>query len=127
MSGANTSALELMYPRNFIAPDGRVFGYDSNGQMYYVEHDRQRLDHDARPVRHRVQRRRYASAAMFRPGRILQFGGNSNGALSIDITGAAPVVTHDADDVVHARLVNATVLADGKVLATGGSAVSGTS
>ena len=26
-----------------------------------------------------------ASAAMFRPGRILQFGGNSNGALVIDI------------------------------------------
>ncbi len=36
MSGANTSAFDFMYPRNFIAPDGRVFGYDSGGRMYYV-------------------------------------------------------------------------------------------
>ena len=26
-----------MYPRNFVAPDGRVFGFDSNGKMYYVD------------------------------------------------------------------------------------------
>ena len=36
LSGADTSTLDFMYPRNFIAPDGRVFGYDSNGRMYYV-------------------------------------------------------------------------------------------
>jgi hypothetical protein len=36
LSGADTSALDLMYPRNFVAPDGRIFGYDSNGLMYYV-------------------------------------------------------------------------------------------
>ena len=34
-----------------------------------------------------------ASAAMFRPGRILQFGGNSNGAAGIDIRSGTPVVT----------------------------------
>src|SRR5262245_15027483 len=36
LSGSNTSSLDFMYPRNFIAPDGRVFGYDSAGRMYYV-------------------------------------------------------------------------------------------
>ena len=36
LSSANTSSLDFSYPRNFIAPDGRVFGYDTNGQMYYV-------------------------------------------------------------------------------------------
>ena len=36
LSGADTSTLDFMYPRNFIAPDGRVFGYDSDGRMYYV-------------------------------------------------------------------------------------------
>ncbi len=30
---------------------------------------------------------------MFRPGKILQMGGNSNGAIVIDINGATPVVT----------------------------------
>ena len=36
LSGANTSALDFMFPRNYIAPDGRVFGFDSAGRMYYV-------------------------------------------------------------------------------------------
>src|SRR5688572_20588082 len=36
LSGANTSSLQFQYPRNFIAPDGRVFGFDGAGRMYYV-------------------------------------------------------------------------------------------
>jgi hypothetical protein len=36
LSGANTSAFDFMYPRNYVAPDGRVFGYDSTGKMFYV-------------------------------------------------------------------------------------------
>ena len=36
LSNANTGGLDFMYPRNFVAPDGRVFGYDSAGRMYYV-------------------------------------------------------------------------------------------
>src|SRR5262245_29829369 len=36
LTNANTSGLDFMFPRNFIAPDGRVFGFDSNGQMYFV-------------------------------------------------------------------------------------------
>ena len=36
LTGAGTGSLDFMYPRNFIAPDGSVFGYDSNGKMYYV-------------------------------------------------------------------------------------------
>ena len=34
LSGANTGGLDFMYPRNFVAPDGRVFGFDSAGRMY---------------------------------------------------------------------------------------------
>ena len=36
LTGAGTSDLVFYFPRNFIAPDGRVFGYDVNGKMYYV-------------------------------------------------------------------------------------------
>jgi hypothetical protein len=34
-----------------------------------------------------------SSSAMFRPGKILQFGGGSNGARVVDITSGTPVVT----------------------------------
>ncbi len=37
LTGANTSGLDFMFPRNFVAPDGRVFGFDSDGRMYYVD------------------------------------------------------------------------------------------
>ena len=60
---------------------------------------------------------------MFAPGRILQFGGNSNGAIVIDINGASPIVTPTQSMSSQRRLVNGTILADGKVLATGGSQV----
>jgi YVTN family beta-propeller protein len=119
LSGANTGSLDFMYPRNFIAPDGRVFGYDSNGQMYYV--NTSGTGSIALAGTFSGPTGSDASAAMFRPGRILQFGGNSNGARVIDIRGASPSVTVTQSMSTQRRLVNATVLADGKVLATGGS------
>ena len=92
LSGANTSAFDFMYPRNFVAPDGRIFGYDSAGRMFYV---------NTSGTGSITQVGQFASsytgsdssAAMFAPGRILQFGGNSNGAIVIDINGASPTVT----------------------------------
>lgn len=122
LTGADTSSLQFQYPRNFVAPDGRVFGYDSNGRMYYVNPT------GAGSIQLLTQlpsanRGSDASAAMFRPGRILQFGGNSNGAVVIDINGATPTVTPTASMGTQRRLATATVLPDGRVLATGGSRV----
>src|SRR5262245_47610451 len=37
LGNANTNTLNYSYPRNFVAPDGSVFGYDSNGIMYRVD------------------------------------------------------------------------------------------
>jgi Domain of unknown function (DUF1929) len=123
LSNADTSALDFWYPRNFVAPDGSVFGYDSHGVMYYV--DPAGLGSVTTvgqlPAPNRGSE---ASAAMFQPGRILQFGGASNGAVVIDITGGTPVVTPTQSMSSQRRLSTATLLADGKVLATGGSAVS---
>src|SRR5918999_2523079 len=31
LDSADTTGLDTQYPRNFVAPDGHVFGYDSNG------------------------------------------------------------------------------------------------
>ena len=121
LSNANTSTLDFMYPRNFIAPDGRVFGYDSAGRMYYV--DAGGTGSFTGMGQFSTYTGSDSSAAMFRPGRILQFGGNSSGAAVIDIRGAAPTVTGTASMSTQRRLVNGTILADGKVLATGGSRV----
>ena len=120
LSGAATGGFDFMYPRNFIAPDGRVFGYDSAGRMYYVN------TAGTGSVTSMGQfasayTGNDASAAMFRPGRILQFGGNSNGAIVIDIRGGAPTVTPTASMASQRRLGTGTLLPDGKVLATGGS------
>ena len=122
LSNANTGGLNYSYPRNFVAPDGRVFGYDSNGVMYYV--DPNGLGSlTAVGQLPAPNRGGDASAAMFQPGRILQYGGASNGAVVIDITGGTPVVTPTQSMSSQRRLSTATLLADGKVLATGGSAV----
>ena len=121
LSGADTSTLDYMYPRNFVAPDGRVFGFDSNGRMYYVNPSG--AGSVALGAQFTAPRGNDSSAAMFRPGRILQFGGSSNGATVIDINGAAPTVTPTQSMATQRRLASATVLPDGKVLATGGSQV----
>ncbi|MGH8252048.1 MAG: galactose oxidase-like domain-containing protein, partial [Steroidobacteraceae bacterium] len=121
LTGADTSSLEYKYPRNFIAPDGRLFGFDSNGRMYYVNTAGNGAV--AASGQFSGPTGSDSSAAMFRPGRILQFGGNSSAALVIDITGGMPVVSATQSLSSRRRLVTATILADGKVLATGGSDV----
>ena len=121
LSGANTNALDWMFPRNFIGPDGRVFGYDGAGRMYFVNTSGSGTFATAGQFSGPTGTD--SSAAMFRPGRILQFGGNTSGAVVIDINGAAPTVTTTQPLSSRRRLVNATVMADGKVVATGGSDV----
>ncbi len=122
MSGAGTAGLSPYYPRNFIAPDGRVFGFDDVGQMYYITTAGTgsiTLSSQFGAAYTGAD----SSAAMFAPGRILQFGGNSRGAIVIDINGAAPVVTATASLAKQRRLGTATLLPNGQVLASGGSSV----
>ena len=123
LSGADTSTLQPIFPRSFVAPDGRVFGYDTNGQMYFVNASGSGSISFAGQLN-----AQYASdtgsAAMFRPGRILQLGGNSNGVIVVDIADAGnPVLTPTQSLSSQRQWVNATILADGKVLATSGSQV----
>jgi len=122
LTSVNTSTLDYMYPRNFVVGDGRVFGFDSAGKMYYV--NAAAGTYTGAGQFNGAYAGSDASAAMFRPGRILQFGGNSNGALVIDVSsGGTPVVTPTQSMATQRRLATATLLADGKVLASGGSPV----
>jgi YVTN family beta-propeller protein len=122
LAAADTASLFYYYPRNFVAPDGRIFGFDGSGRMYYV---------DAKGDGSISMQGQFgsayrgfdSSAAMFRPGRILQFGGNSNGAIVIDIRNGAPVITPTASMSTQRKGAVATLLPNGRVLATGGSSV----
>jgi len=126
MNGINTSPIGTSFPRNFVAPDGRIFGYDpGNGQMYYANTSGTGSITLGAKFNTAISGGWYSSTAMYRPGRILQIGGNSNGAYTIDITGGTPVVTQTQSMSSTRAWVNATILADGKVVATSGSAVAG--
>lgn len=121
LTAANTNTLNSLYPRNFVAPDGRIFGFDIAGRMYSVDP----LGTGLVTVGGQLPGATAAgsSAVMFRPGRILQIGGASANAYVIRIDGASPSVSATQPNSSQRQWVNATVLADGKVLATGGSAV----
>ncbi|HZF17485.1 MAG TPA: galactose oxidase-like domain-containing protein, partial [Steroidobacteraceae bacterium] len=120
LTGASTSGLAATFPRNFLAPDGRVFGYDTNGNMYYVTTAGTGTFTGAGQF-NSAYAGWTSGAAMFRPGKILQMGGNSNGAVLIDITGPAPAVTTQPTMSSKRQWVSATVMADGRVVATGGT------
>ena len=119
--GIDTSDLRYYYPRNFVAPDGRIFGYDTEGQMYYVDTNAGTLtlagtlDEDYTGDD--------SSVAMFAPGRLLNTGGESARVAVIDIRSGAPVVTETQILSSHRRLATATIMANGEVLVTGGSPV----
>ncbi len=125
LTNAATNGYAALFPRNFLAPDGRVFGYDTNGKMYFVSTGG--TGSIAAVGQFPSANAGWTSgAAMFRPGQILQTGGNSNGAIVIDINGPQPTVTATQSASTHRQWVSATVLPDGKVLATGGSQVANT-
>jgi hypothetical protein len=121
-----STAIDWYYPRNFVRPDGTLFGIDVDGRMYTVDPT------GAGSLSQFTSLAPYSayddSAVMYRPGKVIQFGGNWNGAVLIDIRTARPGVNEPPVTVTaplssQRRQVTGTVLPDGKVLATGGSTV----
>ena len=113
------------YPRQWVAPDGRIFGMTGSA-MYYLSTtgagDIERVGTVP------ASSRGYDSTAvMFAPGQILQVGGTdgiSNGAFVVDINGSQPV-TREVTGMSQDRRSwgSSSVLPDGTVLLTGGSVV----
>lgn len=126
LTGADTSTLRYYYPRNFVMPDATLFGFDPRGNMYRVDPSGSGsitlLDRFAA-----LYRGDDSTAAMFRIGRILQFGGTTvdnsvaSDSVIIDANMPVPVLTPSGNLSSLRRLSTATILPTGQVLATGGS------
>src|SRR4029079_3277225 len=95
LTGASTSALSNYYPKNFVGPDGLVFGI-ANKDMYRVDPagTGSITPLGTFPTDNAGGT---ATSVMFAPGRILQVGGGgylaSKNASIIDINGSNPQVT----------------------------------
>jgi hypothetical protein len=125
LTGADTSAYSYFYPRNWVAPDGKIFGF-SDLRMYRIDPAGAGsvIDLGSMPGRYT----KTSTEAMFLPGRILRVGGGTttnaiNAASVIDINGEVPAVTRTSNLPQPLQWSTATLLADGKVLVTGGSRV----
>jgi hypothetical protein len=126
LGGAPTNSLSSGYPKNWVAPNGLVFGI-ANNQMYEVNpagNGTIRLISSTS----RTNTGGTSTAVMFEPGRILQVGGGSRDASVIDINTITPQLTPVVTTTVNAlqyqrQWGNATVMADGRVFVSGGSAV----
>lgn len=120
LTGFSTQDLEDAYPRIFLAPDGGVFGF-SHRQMFRIDPAGDGSRTDFGDIS-RVAPTWHTPSVMFEPGRILVAGGADNRAAIVDIRGDQPTIT-SAGSISGRRLwSNATVLADGSVALTGGSA-----
>lgn len=120
-----------LYPRMHVAPDGQVFMSGTNAETYLLNTD------DAGtwtplPEPGGVRRngeRQYCPSVMYDVGKVVYIGGGNDGATDLP-TAAAEVIDLGADPPVWRETVsmcfprrqhNATILADGTVLVTGGT------
>ncbi|MGB1310163.1 MAG: Ig-like domain-containing protein [Leucothrix sp.] len=123
--GISTAGYGYPYPRQWLAPNGKVFGYTSNKKMYYMDTNGNG-SLQALGTINVVGNPYLAAAVMYRPGKILQVGGRgniTNDAKVIDINGATPVVRDVTKPSQAGRVwVESVVLPNGKVMIVGGSA-----
>ena len=108
------------YPRLFLLSDGRIFGFDTRGEMFLVDADLSRIS--SAGSFDMVADGRGTSAVMYRQDQILVFGGDSTRAQTIDLRSGWPIVAdtgrmHNG----NRHWVNATLLPDGRVFANGGA------
>ncbi|MDO4905704.1 MAG: galactose oxidase early set domain-containing protein [Lautropia sp.] len=123
------------YPRNFVAPNGKIFGFDPHYmyeidpkgtgsiKMFGAHWDIPHSD----PVERAKETNFYrgwsgaSTAALIRPGLILQFGGMEPRATLIDINSGKPELIDLPKLSKNYYWASSTVMADGNVLVSGGS------
>jgi hypothetical protein len=112
------------YPMMFVAPNGQVFMAGPEQQSMYL--NTSGTGTWTTGPRSNFGDRSYGSAVMYDAGKILLVGGNetapTNTAEVIDLNAGAAAAWRPVQPMsVARRQVNATLLADGKVLLTGGT------
>jgi PKD repeat protein len=118
----STASLSLpLYPRTFLAPNGKIFMAGELPGTKYLDPTNTGL-WTAGPTR-RYGQRDYGAAVMYDQGKILYVGGGrtTNTAEIIDLTAATPAWKWTGAMAFPRRHLNATVLPTGDVLVTGGS------
>lgn len=129
LAGIDTSSLYWWYPRNWVAPNGRIFGF-SDRTMYYVNPNGKGSIQFLGDMPANGPSGITSTEVMFDKGRILRVGGGAirtsqlkpgrNAAAVIDINGGTPTFTSVAPMPVGLHWATATVVADGRVVVTGG-------
>jgi len=116
-----------LYPNLHLSPNGKVFLSGPSASTRYLETSGTGSWTDV--AAHRFGGyRSYGSSVMYAPGKILVMGGAdppTNTAEVIDLNAATPVWRLVAPMTYARRQLNATLLADGKVLVTGGTSGAG--
>jgi hypothetical protein len=116
-----------LYPRNFLALDGRVLSTIPNARSRWLDTSGTG-SWKLGPRTVNDIYRSYGTAVMYAPGKIMIAGGGSpptNTAEVIDLNVATPA-WRDVSPMQYARRQhNATLLPDGKVLVTGGTSAAG--
>jgi hypothetical protein len=114
-----------LYPRTFVAPNGRVFFATSTSR--YLDTAGAGAWSTVGNTIH-AGRDNYGSAVMYEPGRVLWAGGGDPPTASaeiINLNATTPAWASTASMPGPRRQNNLTILPDGRVLCTGGSAAAG--
>jgi hypothetical protein len=120
-----------LYPRMHVAPDGRLFMSGSNAQTYFLDTDGAGT-WTPLPAPGGVRRngeRQYGPSVMYDVGKVIYIGGGNDGSTGlptaaaeiIDLGAHPPAWRGTAAMHFRRRQHNATILADGTVLVTGGT------
>jgi hypothetical protein len=111
------------YPRAFVAPNGNVFALGNDGKMFHL--DPTGNGTITQLTQQTLSGRNMLPTLIFAPGKVLSVRDQQK-VIVIDVNGAQPAITPTANISQLRYWSNTTVLADGKVLLTGGSAVANT-
>jgi hypothetical protein len=123
----STASLYLpYYPMNFVTPTGTVFAAGPAKTTYFL--NTTGTGHWTAGPSSAFGTRDYGSAVMYETGKIFMVGGGDPPTATaevIDVTSGTGTWRSVASMAVARRQSNATILADGKVLVTGGTNASG--
>lgn len=114
-----------LYPWLHLAPNGKVFLAGPGPVTRYLDTSGSGEWTNVATTNYGVDRRQYQGASvMYEPGKVLIMGGGGPATRSaevIDLNEAAPRWRNTTPMAFGRKLLNATLLPDGKVLVTGGN------